>query len=168
MQNLYPSSTAADDAEHGLSNGLHRAYAHAAKAVSTSSSSSSPSRQGAGASGGNQVASTPLALLVSHLCLCALNVVQGGASVRGLSQEEDNLSDSGHNSMSSLPPYRPPYRPHVAYIRSDVHVICKYNKRMLKLLFSRTSVLPWAISTPSAPWSAPPRAQRPQGQGAQP
>uniref|UniRef100_H3C373 NEDD4 binding protein 3 n=1 Tax=Tetraodon nigroviridis TaxID=99883 RepID=H3C373_TETNG len=63
MQNLYPS-TAADDADHGLSNGLHRAYAP-----------------------------------------------------RGLSQEEDNLSDSGHNSMSSLPPYRPPFRPHAAHIR---------------------------------------------------
>lgn len=35
-----------------------------------------------------------------------------------MSQEDDNLSDSGHNSMSSLPPYRPPFRPHLAHIRS--------------------------------------------------
>lgn len=55
MQNLYPSPTS-DDGDHGLSNGLHRAYAHAAKAVSTSSSSPSPSRQGGGPSTGNKVA----------------------------------------------------------------------------------------------------------------
>lgn len=124
MQNLHPSSTA-DDADHGLSNGLHRAYAHAAKAVSTSSSSSSPSRQGAGTSGGNQVAFKLAGLFVSQLCLCTFVVVQGVTTVRGLSQEEDNLSDSGHNSMSSLPPYRPPFRPHVAHIRSDGNVIYK-------------------------------------------
>ncbi len=35
-----------------------------------------------------------------------------------MSQEDDNLSDSGHNSMSSLPPYRPPFRPHLSHIRS--------------------------------------------------
>lgn len=96
MQNLYPSPKT-EDADHGLSNGLHRVYAHAPKAVSTSSSSSSPSRHGGRpTSGGNKVLS----------------------SVRGLSQEDENLSDSGHNSLNSLPPYRPPFRPHLAYIRS--------------------------------------------------
>lgn len=44
--------------------------------------------------------------------------LQAVSSVRGMSQEDDNLSDSGHNSMSSLPPYRPPFRPHLAHIRS--------------------------------------------------
>lgn len=156
MQNLYPSTTA-DDADHGLSNGLHRANAHAAKAVSTSSSSSSPSRPGAGASSGKQVALHLAGLFVSQLCSCALNVVQGVTSARGLSQEEDNLSDSGHNSMSSLPPYRPPFRPHVAHMRSDVNVISKFSiKRTLNLFCCCTSALPWAISTPLAPWSAPP------------
>ncbi|KAG7267465.1 hypothetical protein CRUP_007955 [Coryphaenoides rupestris] len=43
MQNLYPSE---DSDPHGLSNGIHRAYAHAPKAASSSSSSSSPSRHG--------------------------------------------------------------------------------------------------------------------------
>lgn len=37
--------------------------------------------------------------------------------MRGISQEDDNLSDSGHNSMNSLPPYRPPFRPHLSHIR---------------------------------------------------
>lgn len=45
-------------------------------------------------------------------------MLQAVSSVRGMSQEDDNLSDSGHNSMSSLPPYRPPFRPHLAHIRS--------------------------------------------------
>uniref|UniRef100_A0A3B4EQJ2 NEDD4 binding protein 3 n=1 Tax=Pundamilia nyererei TaxID=303518 RepID=A0A3B4EQJ2_9CICH len=45
MQNLYPSSKS-EDVDHGLSNGLHRAYAHVPKAVSTSSSSSSPASMG--------------------------------------------------------------------------------------------------------------------------
>lgn len=44
--------------------------------------------------------------------------VQALPSARVMSQEDDNLSDSGHNSMSSLPPYRPPFRPHLAHIRS--------------------------------------------------
>lgn len=44
--------------------------------------------------------------------------MQTPSSARGTSQEEDNLSDSGHNSMTSLPPYRPPLRPHLAHIRS--------------------------------------------------
>uniref|UniRef100_A0A3Q0RPH7 NEDD4 binding protein 3 n=1 Tax=Amphilophus citrinellus TaxID=61819 RepID=A0A3Q0RPH7_AMPCI len=35
-------------------------------------------------------------------------------------QEDDNLSDSGHNSMSSLPPYRPPFRPHLAHISASM------------------------------------------------
>ncbi|KAG7518249.1 hypothetical protein JOB18_029639 [Solea senegalensis] len=97
MQNLYPSSKS-EDVDHGLSNGLHRAYAHVPKAVSTSSSSSSPSRHGAQTSSGNKAPS----------------------SMRGMSQEDDNLSDSGHNSMSSLPPYRPPFRPHLAHISASM------------------------------------------------
>ena len=58
--------------------------------------------------------------------------VQAVSSVRGLSQEDDNLSDSGHNSMSSLPPYRPPFRPHLAHIRfaaafsSELYFIFKW------------------------------------------
>ncbi|XP_042275576.1 NEDD4-binding protein 3-A [Thunnus maccoyii] len=94
MQNLYPSSKS-EDVDHSLSNGLHRAYAHVPKAVSTSSSSSSPSRHGGPTSSGNK-------------------------AVRGMSQEDDNLSDSGHNSMSSLPPYRPPFRPHLAHISASM------------------------------------------------
>ncbi|XP_054453566.1 NEDD4-binding protein 3-A [Anoplopoma fimbria] len=97
MQNLHPSSKS-EDADHGLSNGLHRAYAHVPKAVSTSSSSSSPSRHGGPTSSGNKALS----------------------SVRGMSQEDDNLSDSGHNSMSSLPPYRPPFRPHLSHISASM------------------------------------------------
>ncbi|XP_026185377.1 NEDD4-binding protein 3-A isoform X2 [Mastacembelus armatus] len=97
MQNLYPSSKS-EDLDHGLSNGLHRAYAHVPKAVSTSSSSSSPSRHGGQTSSGNKAQS----------------------SVRGMSQEDDNLSDSGHNSMSSLPPYRPPFRPQLAHISASM------------------------------------------------
>ncbi|XP_074531002.1 NEDD4-binding protein 3-A [Halichoeres trimaculatus] len=97
MQNLYPSSKS-EDVDQSLSNGLHRTYAHVSKAVSTSSSSSSPSRHGGPASSGNKAVS----------------------SVRGMSQEDDNLSDSGHNSMSSLPPYRPPFRPHLAHISASM------------------------------------------------
>ncbi|XP_072252102.1 NEDD4-binding protein 3-A [Leuresthes tenuis] len=97
MQNLYPSSKS-EDMDHGLSNGLHRAYAHVPKAVSTSSSSSSPSRHGGPTLGVNKALS----------------------SVRVMSQEDDNLSDSGHNSMSSLPPYRPPFRPHLAHISASM------------------------------------------------
>lgn len=97
MQNLYPSSKL-EDADHGVSNGLHRAFAHVPKAVSTSSSSSSPSRYGGPTTGAGKA-------------LC---------SVRGPSQEEDNLSDSGHNSMNSLPPYRPPFRPHLSHISASM------------------------------------------------
>ncbi|XP_068451543.1 NEDD4-binding protein 3-A [Clinocottus analis] len=97
MQNLYPCSKS-EDVDHGLSNGLHRAYAHVPKAVSTSSSSSSPSRHGGPTSSGNKALS----------------------SVRGTSQEDDNLSDSGHNSMSSLPPYRPPFRPQLSQISASM------------------------------------------------
>nr|XP_057918816.1 NEDD4-binding protein 3-A [Doryrhamphus excisus]XP_057918817.1 NEDD4-binding protein 3-A [Doryrhamphus excisus] len=96
MQNLYPSSKS-EELDHGLSNGLHRAYGHVTKAVSSSSSSSSPSRHG-GPSTGNKAHS----------------------SARGASQEDDNLSDSGHNSMTSLPPYRPPFRPHLAHISASM------------------------------------------------
>lgn len=97
MQNLYPSSKM-EDADHGVSNGLHRTFAHVPKAVSTSSSSSSPSRYGGPTAGANKALS----------------------SVRGTSQEEDNLSDSGHNSMNSLPPYRPPFRPHLSHISASM------------------------------------------------
>ncbi|XP_055783590.1 NEDD4-binding protein 3-A-like isoform X1 [Salvelinus fontinalis] len=94
MQNLYPAKI--EDSDQGLSNGLHRAY------VSSSSSSSSPSRHGGPTSSGNKVV----------------------ASVRGMSQEDENLSDSGHNSMNSLPPYRPPFRPQLAHIRSTPVSLC--------------------------------------------
>lgn len=97
MQNLYPSSKL-EEADHSVSNGLHRAFAHIPKAVSTSSSSSSPSRYGGPTVGVNKVLS----------------------SVRGASQEEDNLSDSGHNSMNSLPPYRPPFKPHLSHISASM------------------------------------------------
>lgn len=78
MQNLYPSSKS-EDADHGISNGLHRAYAHVAKAVSTSSSSSSPSRHGGPTPGGNKVsliASFLLiksSLLINSAEICHLN-----------------------------------------------------------------------------------------------
>ncbi|XP_068596665.1 NEDD4-binding protein 3-A [Brachionichthys hirsutus] len=97
MQNLYPSSKL-EDVDLGLSNGLHRAYAHVPKAASTSSSSSSPSRRAGPTPGGNKAIS----------------------SVRGASQEDDNLSDSGRNSMNSLPPYRPPLRPHLSHISASM------------------------------------------------
>ncbi|XP_027864480.1 NEDD4-binding protein 3-B [Xiphophorus couchianus] len=97
MQNLYPSSKS-EDVDHGLSNGLHRAYGHISKTVSTSSSSSSPSRHGGPTSCGNKAIS----------------------SVQVMSHEDDNLSDSGHNSMSSLPPYRPPFRPHLSHISASM------------------------------------------------
>ncbi|XP_017282097.1 NEDD4-binding protein 3-A [Kryptolebias marmoratus] len=97
MQNLYPSSKL-EDMDHGLSNGLHRVYGHVPKTLSTSSSSSSPSRHGGPTSGANQAL----------------------PSARVMSQEDDNLSDSGHNSMSSLPPYRPPFRPHLAHISASM------------------------------------------------
>uniref|UniRef100_A0A8K9WPT1 NEDD4-binding protein 3 homolog n=1 Tax=Oncorhynchus mykiss TaxID=8022 RepID=A0A8K9WPT1_ONCMY len=96
MQNLYPAKI--EDSDQGLSNGLHRAYAHTPRAVSTSSSSSSPSRHGGPTSSGTKAV----------------------ASVRGLSQEDENLSDSGHNSMNSLPPYRPPFRPQLAHISASM------------------------------------------------
>ncbi|XP_064874495.1 NEDD4-binding protein 3-A [Oncorhynchus nerka] len=96
MQNLY--SAKMEDSDQGLSNGLHRAYAHTPRAVSTSSSSSSPSRHGGPTSSGTKAV----------------------VSVRGLSQEDENLSDSGHNSMNSLPPYRPPFRPQLAHISASM------------------------------------------------
>ncbi|KAF3693727.1 NEDD4-binding protein 3-A [Channa argus] len=117
MQNLYPSSKS-EDMDHGP-NGLHRAYAHVTKAVSTSSSSSSPSRHGGPISSGNKAQS----------------------SLRGLSQEEDNLSDSGHNSMSSLPPYRPPFRPHLAHISASMGHINTIGS------LDRTSIGPKAIGS---------------------
>ncbi|KAM4586272.1 NEDD4-binding protein 3-A isoform 1-T3 [Fundulus diaphanus] len=97
MQNLYPSSKL-EDMDHGVSNGLHRAYGHISKTVSTSSSSSSPSRHGGPTSCGNKALT----------------------SVQVMSHEDDNLSDSGHNSMSSLPPYRPPFRPNLSHISASM------------------------------------------------
>ncbi|KAJ8014947.1 hypothetical protein DPEC_G00021050 [Dallia pectoralis] len=96
MQNLYPSKT--EDSDHGLSNGLHRVYTNAPKAVSTSSSSSSP----------------------SHHRGPVTSRTKAVASIRGLSQEEDDMSDSGHHSINSLPPYRPPFRPLVAQISASM------------------------------------------------
>ncbi|XDV37535.1 hypothetical protein PO909_007122 [Leuciscus waleckii] len=96
MQNLYPSKS--EELESGLTNGMHLSYAKAApKSLSTSSSSSSPSRPGT---------STRKGVLA--------------AAARGLSQEEENTSDSGHNSMNSLPPYRPPFRPHLGQISASM------------------------------------------------
>uniref|UniRef100_A0A3P9HA69 NEDD4 binding protein 3 n=1 Tax=Oryzias latipes TaxID=8090 RepID=A0A3P9HA69_ORYLA len=97
MQNLYPSSKL-EDLDHSLSNGLHKAYGQVPKAVSSSSSSSSPSRYVGPTSAGSKALS----------------------SVRVTSQEEDNLSDSGHNSMSSLPPYPPPSRPNLSHISASM------------------------------------------------
>ncbi|XP_061643741.1 NEDD4-binding protein 3-A isoform X1 [Phyllopteryx taeniolatus] len=97
MQNLCPSSKSENQVDHGLSNGLHKAYAHVSKTMSSSSSSSSPSRHG-GSITGNKAPS----------------------SMRKTSQEDDNLSDSGHNSMSSLPPYRPSFRPNLAHISASM------------------------------------------------
>uniref|UniRef100_A0A3Q3WI53 Uncharacterized protein n=1 Tax=Mola mola TaxID=94237 RepID=A0A3Q3WI53_MOLML len=98
MQNLYPSSKS-DDVDHGLSNGLHRAYAHVPKAVS---------------------------------------------SVRATSQEDDNLSDSGHNSMTSLPPYRPPFHPHLAHISASMGHINTIGS------LDRTSLSPKAVGSGGA------------------
>ncbi|XP_051930618.1 NEDD4-binding protein 3-A [Hippocampus zosterae] len=97
MQNLYPSSKS-EDVDHGISNGLHRAYAHLSKTLSSSSSSSSPSRHGGSTAGNDKVHS----------------------SARGAGQEDDNLSDLGHNSMNSLPPYRAPFRPNLAQISASM------------------------------------------------
>ncbi|XP_051514828.1 NEDD4-binding protein 3-A-like [Myxocyprinus asiaticus] len=95
MQNLYPSKS--EELESGLTNGMHLSYAKAApKSLSTSSTSSSPSRPGTSASKGVL------------------------AAARDLSQEEENTSDSGHNSMNSLPPYRPPFRPHLGQISASM------------------------------------------------
>lgn len=62
------------------------------KSLSTSSSSSSPSRVGTSANKG--------VLAVPH--------------------EEETASDSGHNSVSSLPSYRPPFRPHLGQISASM------------------------------------------------
>lgn len=122
MQNLYPSSKL-EEVDHGVSNGLHKAFAHVPKAVSTSSSSSSPSRYGGPTAGTNKAVS----------------------SVRGASQEEDNLSDSGHNSMNSLPPYRPPFRPHLSHISASMGHINNIGS------LDRTSHVPKTVGTSGAP-----------------
>ncbi|XP_051505956.1 NEDD4-binding protein 3-A-like [Myxocyprinus asiaticus] len=96
MQNIYPSKS--EEHKSGLTNGMHQSYAKAAqKSLSTSSTSSSPSRPGTSA------------------CKGVL-----AAAARGLSQEEENASDSGHNSMNSLPPYRPPFCPHLGQISASM------------------------------------------------
>ncbi|XP_048883395.1 NEDD4-binding protein 3-A [Brienomyrus brachyistius] len=99
IQNLYPAKV--EELDNGLSNGLHASYAKAAPiAASTSSASSSPSRHNPGTR--------------KHL-------VAGS----GPSQEEENMSDSGHHSLSSLPPYRPPFRPHLGQISASTgHINC--------------------------------------------
>ncbi|XP_053497530.1 NEDD4-binding protein 3-A [Ictalurus furcatus] len=75
-----------------LMNGKHSLYSKmTSKSLSTSSSSSSPSRVGTSANKG--------VLAVPH--------------------EEETASDSGHNSMSSLPPYRPPFRPQLGQISAS-------------------------------------------------
>uniref|UniRef100_A0A096MAE4 NEDD4 binding protein 3 n=1 Tax=Poecilia formosa TaxID=48698 RepID=A0A096MAE4_POEFO len=48
------------------------------------------------------------------------NGLHAVSSVQVMSHEDDNLSDSGHNSMSSLPPYRPPFRPHLSHISASM------------------------------------------------
>ncbi|XP_052005920.1 NEDD4-binding protein 3-A-like [Xyrauchen texanus] len=96
MQNIYPSKVD-EERKSSLTNGMHQSYAKAAqKSLSTSSTSSSPSRPGTSA------------------CKGVL------AAARGLSQEEENTSDSGHNSMNSLPPYRPPFCPHLGQISASM------------------------------------------------
>lgn len=76
-----------------LMNGKHSLYSKmTSKSLSTSSSSSSPSRVGTSANKG--------VLAVPH--------------------EEETASDSGHNSMSSLPPYRPPFRPQLGQISASM------------------------------------------------
>ncbi|KAJ8246557.1 hypothetical protein GJAV_G00252740 [Gymnothorax javanicus] len=80
-----------EDVDSGLSNGLQVSFA---KVTSTSVSSSSPSRHTA--------------------------VGMTRAPVKGLSQEDESMSDSGHNSINSLPPYRPPFRPHLGQISASM------------------------------------------------
>ncbi|XP_047676104.1 NEDD4-binding protein 3-A isoform X2 [Tachysurus fulvidraco] len=76
-----------------LMNDKHLFYSKTtSKSLSTSSSSSSPSRVGTSANKG--------VLAVPH--------------------EEETASDSGHNSVSSLPSYRPPFRPHLGQISASM------------------------------------------------
>lgn len=96
MQNLYPSR---DGPDAGPGNGPRPSYVTVASGASkslssASSSSSSPSR---------------------HLGRAG---TQHQQPTRHLSQEEEeNASDSGHHSLSSLlPPYRPPFRPPLGHI----------------------------------------------------
>ncbi|XP_030224356.1 NEDD4-binding protein 3-A [Gadus morhua] len=104
MQNLYPTSPV-EDLDY-RNNGIPQAYGQPPPAVSSSSSSSSPSRHGR-ASNTTTITATSSA---GHKALACL---------RGASQEDDNMSDSGHNSMNSLPPYRPPFRPHLSQISAS-------------------------------------------------
>uniref|UniRef100_A0AAY4DA29 Uncharacterized protein n=1 Tax=Denticeps clupeoides TaxID=299321 RepID=A0AAY4DA29_9TELE len=93
MQNLHPSKS--DEPDGGLSNG-HRSYGKGtSKSATNSSASSSPCRRGTAAN-------------------------KGVVAARGLGHEDENLSDSGHNSMNSLPPYKPPYRPHLGQISASM------------------------------------------------
>ncbi|TRY54665.1 hypothetical protein DNTS_031206 [Danionella cerebrum] len=94
MQNLFPSKSNELERDFPL-NMQHPSYPKTPpKSLSTSSSSSSPSHPDA-----SKRATT---------------------SSRGLSQDEENASDSGHNSVNSLPPYRPPFRPHTGQISASM------------------------------------------------
>uniref|UniRef100_A0A3Q4B393 Uncharacterized protein n=1 Tax=Mola mola TaxID=94237 RepID=A0A3Q4B393_MOLML len=66
------------------------------------------------------------------------------SSVRATSQEDDNLSDSGHNSMTSLPPYRPPFHPHLAHISASMGHINTIGS------LDRTSLSPKAVGSGGA------------------
>ncbi|XP_028668730.1 NEDD4-binding protein 3-A [Erpetoichthys calabaricus] len=93
MQNLYPSKV--EELENGLPNGFHVSYAKVSQttaAAATSTSSSSPARNG-------PVRPPP---------------------PRTLTEDEENMSDSGHNSLNSLPPYKPPFKAHLTQISASM------------------------------------------------
>ncbi|KPP66359.1 leucine zipper putative tumor suppressor 3, partial [Scleropages formosus] len=90
MQNLCPAK--ARELENSLANGLHMSYAKVAP-TSVGSSLSSPSHPDQG---------------------------RRKNATNSLSQDEETMSDSGHNSMNSLPPYRPPFRPHLGQISASM------------------------------------------------
>ncbi|XP_062380221.1 NEDD4-binding protein 3-A [Sardina pilchardus] len=115
MQNLYPAQDASDTAAvpPAPSNGMRPSYITTATSKSlssaTSSSSSSPSRHH-----GNGKAHPPHPHPHQHQ-----QQHPQQTPGRHLSQEEEeNASDSGHHSLSSLlPPYRPAaFRPHLGHI----------------------------------------------------
>ncbi|XP_069052311.1 NEDD4-binding protein 3-B [Lepisosteus oculatus] len=101
VQNLY--SPRSEEQENSFSGGPHGPHARGPQSTapaSSSSSSSSPSRQ------------RPRKALPATAATTT--------PPRALGQDEENLSDSGHNSMSSLPPYRPPFRPHLGPISASM------------------------------------------------